>query len=518
MSDTRHLMKNAGTVGLATLASRILGFVRDVLIAGYFGAGLFSDAFFTAFRIPNLFRRLFAEGSLSMAFVSVFTEYLVTGGRKEAYAFAGTTLKIVSLILVAVSVAGIGISPWLIKVLAPGFSAIPHKFEITVLMNRIMFPYLFFIGLVAVCMGILNVLGHFAAPALAPVLLNLSMIGAMLFISPHLETPVFGLCWGVVAGGVLQLGLQIPVVIRKGIRLKNTPLIFHPGIGKIGRLMLPMAFGAAAYQINMLVGTFLASFLAQGSISYLYYADRMVQLPLGLFAVATATAALPVLARQAARQDMAAVRKTFAGALNGVLFVAVPAMVGLVLLRRPIISLLFERGAFGTVAAGYTADALLCYGMGIWAFSGVRVLISTYYALQDTQTPVKIALVSMAVNITAAAALMIPMGHAGIALAASVSSAVNFCLLLKYLSRKVGGLDTGNLLASAGKTAISSAVMGIAVYGLALFWGTRPLPPVKAGLALFSSIGCGILIYGTCSAVLKHPEFYGMLAQLRYKK
>ena len=517
MSENTRIVKNAGTIGLATLASRILGFVRDVCIAGFFGAGFYSDAFFAAFRIPNLMRRLFAEGSLSMAFVSVFTQYLVKKGKTEAYEFAGSALKLISVLLVLLSLLGILASPWIVHLVAPGFKAVPDKFELTVLMNRIMFPYIFFIGLVAVCMGILNVLGHFAAPALAPVLLNIAMIGSMLWISPHMAQPVLGLCFGVVIGGVLQLGLQTPFVIRKGIRLSNRSGFFHPGIKKTGSLMMPMIFGAAAYQVNVLVGTFLASFLAQGSISYLYYADRLVQFPLGLFAVAASTAALPVLSRQAADGNLEDVRDTFGYALNSVFYVAIPAMVGLIVLRVPILEVLFQRGEFDAAAVQFTSAALLCYGVGIWAFSAVRVLISTYYALQDTRTPVKIALVSIAANILLASLLMIPMGYAGIALATSISSAVNFCLLLKDLSKKLGGMDWKKMMVSSGKTVAGSLLMGIGVTCLSRMWIKEGQSIWHTGVGLFACIFSGIFLYGVYSALIGHPEFQGMMAILKQK-
>ena len=517
MSENHRIMKNAGTIGLATFASRVLGFVRDVCIAGFFGAGFYTDAFFAAFRIPNLLRRLFAEGSLSMSFVSVFTEYMVKKGKTEAFEFAGSALKVISLLLVMVSLVGILASPWIIHLVAPGFKSIPNKFELTVLMNRIMFPYIFFIGLVAVCMGVLNVLGHFAAPALAPVFLNLAMIGSMLWISPHMKEPVLGLCIGVIIGGVLQLGLQIPFMIKKGIRLSNRIGLFHPGVRKTGGLMMPMVFGAAAYQVNVLVGTFLASFLQEGSISYLYYADRLVQFPLGIFAVAASTAALPVLSRQAASGNLEAVKETFGYAINSVLYVAVPAMVGLIVLRYPIVKLLFQRGEFDMAAVQFTAQALLFYGVGIWAFSAVRVAISTYYALQDTRTPVKIALFSIAVNIILATLLMFPMGYAGIALATSVSSAVNLFLLLKDIRQKLGGMPWDGVRGSTWKTVSGSLLMGAGVYGLSRIWITDDQSMVFTGIGVFACICSGILFYGIFSVLIRHPEFQHIRDMLRHK-
>ncbi|MFQ5444442.1 MAG: murein biosynthesis integral membrane protein MurJ, partial [Nitrospinales bacterium] len=305
MYENTRVTHAAGIVGSATLLSRIFGFLRDVVIAGFFGAGLGSDAFFVAFRIPNLLRRLFAEGSLSIAFIPVFTEYLTTKGKDEAFKLAGSAILLLSIILMILALSGILLSPLLIRIIAPGFAGSPEKLSLTITLTRIMFPYIFFIGMVALCMGILNVLGHFAAPALAPVFLNLAMIGGVVFISPHLSKPIIGLAIGVIIGGALQLLLQVPFILRRGVFFWKKTRIYHSGLKKIGLLMLPAVFGAAVYQINILVGTLLASLLPEGSVSYLYYADRLVQFPLGIFAIATATAVLPSLSRQAAAKDLA---------------------------------------------------------------------------------------------------------------------------------------------------------------------------------------------------------------------
>ena len=499
--------KAAGTVGGLTLVSRILGFARDVAIAWFFGTGFHSDAFFVAFRIPNILRRLFAEGSLSMAFVSVFTEYMVKKDTDEAFKLAGSALRVVSVFLAVVSVVGILLSPLIVRVMAPGFLDQPDKLSLTILMTRIMFPYIFFIGLVALSMGTLNVLGHFAAPAFAPVLLNVSMIGALGLISPYLAEPIIGLSLGVMIGGVLQLALQVPFLIKKGIPVFKKIKFYHPGIKKTGSLMLPMIFGAAVYQMNILAGTFLASFLVEGSVSYLYYADRLVQFPLGIFALATSTAALPTLAKKAMQNDMAAVKETFAQALRMVFFVTVPAMAGLIVLREPIVALLFKRGAFDAQSVRLTAYALLCYSVGIWAFSAVPVIVAVYYALQDTVTPAKTAMVSVLVNIILGAVLMGPMGHGGIALAASVSSMLNVGLLLKKLKSKLGDLNLKMIKKSIFKTLSGALVMAVAVQYLSGKFVDLPTASTKnLILEVTVCIVSGILIYGAWSFFTKHPE------------
>ena len=397
MSENSRVVKAAGVVGSATFASRVLGFIRDAVIAWFFGAGFSSDAFIAAFRIPNLLRRLFAEGSLSSAFIPVFMEYVIKQGEDEAFHLARSAFRLLSVLLVIVTICGILLSPWIVRLIAPGFSA--DKLSLTIILTRLMFPYIFFIGMVALCMGILNVLGHFAAPALAPVLLNLSIIGSVFFISPFMKPPVIGLGIGVLIGGILQLLLQLPALIQNGFYFWEKAKMIHPGIKRVGALMLPVILGGAVYQINILVGTLLASLLDQGSVTYLYFADRLVQFPLGVFAIATATAVLPSLSRLAATGDLNTLKDTFAHALKLVFFITIPASVGLIILREPIVALLFQRGEFDAQATRLTAQALLYYAMGLWAFSAVRIIVATFFALQDTKTPLKVAGVSILANI-----------------------------------------------------------------------------------------------------------------------
>jgi putative peptidoglycan lipid II flippase len=516
MQENSRVTKAAGVVGAATLLSRVFGFLRDVVIAGYFGAGLASDAFFVAFRIPNLLRRLFAEGSLTIAFIPVFTEYLTTRGKDEAFQLAGSAVRILSVVLSITTVIGIMISPLIVYVIAPGFVESPEKYRLTVLLTRVMFPYIFFIGLVALFMGILNVLDHFAAPALAPVFLNLAMIGAVLFISPRLSEPVMGLAVGVLIGGVLQLLLQLPFVIQKGVWFWRKTAFLHPGIKKIGRLMLPAVFGAAVYQINIFVATLLASLLPEGSVSYLYYADRLVQFPLGIFAIATATAVLPSLSRQAAVKDYGALRDIFGHAMRLVFFITVPSMVGLIVLREPIVALLFKRGAFDMNTTRMTAVALLYYGLGLWAFSAVRIVVSVYYALQDTRTPVQMAVVSLLVNIGLGVLLMGPLRHGGLALATSLASMVNYYLLVWALRKKIGFLEWRELLISAARTLGCSGVMGAVVYGMMLVV-LQPLDQEfwRQLTGLVATILAGVLVYAACSMAMKSPEMINIVRGLK---
>lgn len=510
MSENRQMTKAASVVGSSTLFSRIFGYIRDMVFAWFFGAGLISDAFIAAFQIPNLLRRLFGEGSLSIAFIPVFTEYLTLYGKKEAFRLASSALRLLSILLVVIAILGMIFSPLIIKLIAPGFYLIPEKYALTVTLTRIMFPYIIFICLVALCMGILNALGHFAAPALAPVLLNVSMIGSLFIISLFSASPerrIIGLAVGVIVGGIFQLFLQVPFLIKKGFYVWQKAKLFHPGLKKIGRLVLPTILGAAVYQVNIIVGRLLASLMAQGSVSYLYYADRLIQFPLGIFAIATATAVLPTMARQASASDTDGLRDTFAYALNLVFFIAIPSMIGLIVLREPIVGLLFKRGAFDSVATQKTATALMYYGFGLWAFSGVRIVVSIFYALQDTKTPVRLAIISIGANIFLSLILMIRLDYGGLALATSIASILNLGLLLKALKEKLGGMGYRSIAMSTCKTILCSAIMGTIVWMLSK-WINMSIENSFSTI-LFGLTACimtGISVYILVSFFLKSAE------------
>ncbi|MBW1956480.1 MAG: murein biosynthesis integral membrane protein MurJ [Deltaproteobacteria bacterium] len=507
MDESRRVFRAAGVVGGATLLSRILGFVRDAVIAWMFGAGPGADAFFVAFRIPNLLRRLLAEGSLSIAFIPVFTDVMTRQGRAEAFKLVRSAFRILVLVLAVVSALGVLFSPFIVKGIAPGFARLPEKMALTTDLTRIVFPYIFFVGILALFMGVLNALGHFAAPALAPAALNLAVIAAVFFLCPVMAEPVQGLAVGVLLGGALQVAMQGPVILKKGVRLFRKAPLWHPDLNRVGRLMLPTVIGAAVYQINILVGTLLASLLPEGSVSFLYYADRLVQFPLGLFAIAAATAALPSLSRQAAVGDFEGVKKTFSDSMTLVFFITLPAMTGLIVLREPIIAALFERGAFGPESTRLTAVALLYYGMGLWAFSAVRVVVSAFYALQDTKTPVWTAVVSVLANMGFGILLMGPMGHGGLALATSLASMVNLGLLLRALRGRLGALGARKMAASLLRSAAGSAAMGAGVWFI-YFAGIperfRKGPELPACLAL--TLASGIALYGLFSLITRSPE------------
>lgn len=508
--DNELVTKAAGVVGAATLFSRVLGYVRDMVIASFFGAGMVSDAFIVAFRIPNMLRRLFGEGSLSIAFVPVFTDTLNHKGWDEAQQLALGSLRILFLGLVAASAVAVFMAPALVHLLAYGFTEDPEKYTLCIQLTRIMLPYSIFIGMVALCMGILNVLGHFAAPALAPFLLNASMIGTVMifsWISPSMTTRVIGLSIGVLIGGVLQFGLQIPFLIKKGIYLWRSVPIWHPAMKQILRLFGPTLFGAGVYQINNLVICLLGSLLPQGSVSYLYYADRLVQFPLGVFAIAMATAVLPTLSHQASMGQLAALRGTFTHAVQLIFFITLPSMVGLIVLREPIVAVLFQRGAFNNQTAQLTASALLYYGIGLWAFSAVRILINTFYALKDTRTPAKLAVVAIAANIVLGAVLMRTMSHNGLALALSLASMLHLGLLAVALRNKIGGIQWRALARSSGRSGLFALIMGAVVWTTADIMIDQQNQDIWAVLTgVFICIITGIAAFSGLAYLFNAPE------------
>lgn len=515
MSEKGNVARAAGVVGGATLLSRLFGYMRDMVMAYYFGAGPLADAFIAAFRIPNMFRRLFAEGALSISFIPVFTEILSREGRGEAYRLAGAALRLLSVILAAVAVVGVLASPAIVSAIATGFRGDPWKYEVTVLLSRIMFPYVVFICLVALCMGILNVLGHFAVPSLGPVVLNLSMIAALCltgFVTRDGELRVIMLAWGVLLGGALQLGMQIPVLWRRGFHFFKPGPLWHPALATIGKLMLPAVFGAAVYQVNLFIGTMLASFLKTGSITGLYYADRIVQFPLGVFAISIGTAVLPALSRQMAVGDVKGVAETFSFGLRFTLFITLPATVGLAVLRKPLVSLLFSHGAFDAAAVSLTTDALLYYAVGLWAISCVRVTVPLFYALKDTRTPVQVAVASIALNLGLSFLLMESMAHRGLALAVSVSSVANFLLLLFLLvKRRVVHLDYVEVLLSALRSGGASLVMGGLVWkGLEFLMPDGGYTTSSAAISTGFGVLAGCGLYVGVAWMVKSPELFAI--------
>ncbi|MCA1960391.1 MAG: murein biosynthesis integral membrane protein MurJ [Desulfomonile sp.] len=515
-SEERAVTRAAGVVGFWTTLSRILGFVRDMVIAIFMGAGLGADAFFVAFRIPNLLRRLFAEGALSAAFVPTFVEVLQKDGRGKAEQLARVTSTAATIALAIVTILGIAFSPWLVKIIAPGFTESPEKFSLTVALNRIMFPYIFFISLVALASGVLNAVGYFGAPAASPIVLNLSMIFSVaLCCSLFGIGPAHALSWGVFIAGVLQLALQVPFMEKARIRLRPDFSFGNPALKRIGRLFVPAAFSGAVYQVNVVVGTILASMLPVGSVSWLYYADRLVELPLGVFAIPLGTAVLPSMSRLAGTEDMEGFKRSLSYALRLTAFFIIPASVGLILLREPIIALLFQRGQFTHGDTQQTADALLWYTAGLWAFSGLKIATQSFFSLKDTSTPLWISIAAVAVNLIGGLLLMRPMRHGGLALATSLAAAFNVCTLYLILARRLGGNPAPDFLPSTMRISAASAIMGLFLVwarGLA-DWGLGLT--AHTGLILVVCVGGGTLLFALAAYVLRCPELRGLLALLK---
>lgn len=515
-SENIKVAKAAGIVGAATMVSRVFGLVRDMVIAAFFGANWMTDAFWVAFRIPNMMRRLLGEGSLTVSFVPVFTEYLQKKSKEEALELAANAFTILSVILVAVSVLGILLSPLIVGLIAPGFISDPGQFALAVFLNRLMFPYIFFIALVALCMGILNSFQHFTAPALSPVMLNIAMIASALTLHSVFAQPITALAVGVLIGGVLQLAMQWPFLRKFGVRLKFRFNLQHPGVKQIGVLMLPAILGAGVGTINVFVGTILASLLPGGSVTYLFYADRIMELPLGIFAIAIGTAVLPSFSRHVAAGDMEQLKSGISFSLRLMLFLTIPAMVALMALNLPIISVLFQRGAFDERAATLTGQALFCYALGLWAYSVLRVFVSSFYALQDSKWPLKAAIITLIVNIVVSLALMYPLKHNGIALAGSISATVNVLVLAFVLRRKIGPYLDRTFYVSVAKIIVSSLIM-LAVIGLIDYfipWRTSAAFKTRF-LFLCATVTAGGLTFFICAYLLRSPEIHAIINRLK---
>jgi len=463
MPENIKVAKAAGLVGSATLLSRIMGYLRDSVMSWAFGTSAAADAFYVAYRIPNLLRELLAEGSMSAAFIPVFTETLTKGTKEEARHLANAVFARLLVLLVIVTGIGIIFAPYIVKAIAWGWKIENQreKFLMAATLTRMMFPYLLFIGLAALAMGMLNSLRSFLYPALSPVMLNIMTIGSVLILSPRMPEPIMGAAIGVVLGGMCQFLIQLPGLRKQGMMLMPQFAPSHPGVRKIGKLAIPVFLSSSVTQLNIFVSTILASFLATGSITFLFYGMRFIHFPLGIFGVAIATAVLPTLSAQAAKQEMENFRDTLSLGLRLVFFIMFPAMAGLIMLRIPIVNLLLEHGEFRHMSTLGTASALLYYSVGLWAFAGVRVLSQAFYSLQDTKTPVKIAMLAMVANIVLSVVLIqTPLQHGGLALANSLAAALNITLLSKRLRKKIGRMDGRRILNSLFKIVPASIVMG----------------------------------------------------------
>jgi putative peptidoglycan lipid II flippase len=493
---SRRLINSTLITGGMTLLSRIAGLTRDIVFAGLIGAsaGIAADAFYVAFRIPNFLRRIFGEGAFSQAFVPVLSEYKTRNSREEMREFVDRMAGIFSLVLFIVTLAGVLAAPFIVYALAPGFSG--EKYDLTVVMLRITFPYILFISLVGMAAGILNTYGRFAVAAFTPVLLNLSLIGAALWLAPRLHNPVTALAWGVFIAGVAQLLFQLPFLARLGLLPRPRFKRGHEGVARVFKLMLPAIFGVSVAQINTLINTILASFLVTGSVSWLYFSDRLMEFPLAVFGIALATVILPSLSQQYTNGDKHEFSRLLDWALRWVFLIGVPATVALMLLAGPLLVTFFHYGEFNEQDVRMSSQALVAFSAGLLGFILVKVLAPGFYARQDTKTPVRIGMIAMGANIVLSVSLVFSLKHVGLALAISLAAFVNAALLYRLLRQHGVYLPGPGWPRYFVRIALASALMG-----LALAWGAGELDAwLKAGtgariLHLAVLVVGGVLVY-----------------------
>ena len=515
--DHQKVAQAAGLIGAATFSSRVLGFVRDMVLARFFGATPAADAFFVAYRVPNLLRELFAEGSMSSAFIPVFTEYHTRRTKQETRELASAMFTTLLTLLTAVTLLGVALSPAIVWLLAPGFHEEPAKLTLTTVLTRLMFPYLLFISLAALAMGVLNSVRAFAAPAFSPVLFNVCIISFALLVSPRMEEPIFGVAIGVVVGGLAQFLMQVPGLRRRGLMFNWRFQPGHPGVRRIGRLIVPSLLGMSVTQVNITVSTILASFFAGGP-TYLFYGMRLIQFPLGIFGVALATAILPTLSAQAARGSLDELRSTLGFGLRMILFIIFPAMIGLILLRHPIVHLFFEHGTFNSADTEATAMAVLCYAVGLWAFAGVRIIVAAFYSMQDTKTPAWSASGAVLANILLSIVLMRSLQHAGLALATALASMLNGLTLVVVLNRRLGGVDWASVGRSSMRVVLATVpvVLACAWIAGAQVW-THEGDWIAKAVMLFVGIGLSITGYVGVHALMRSEELDVILGIVKRK-
>ncbi|MEW6102109.1 MAG: murein biosynthesis integral membrane protein MurJ [Candidatus Omnitrophota bacterium] len=497
-ATNREIGRSAGIIGLATLLSRLLGFARDVVIARLFGVYIYAQAFVIAFRIPNLLRDLVGEGATNAAFVPVFSEYRLKHTKEEFWELANVVLNLLLVILMAITIAGIIVAPLIVRIIAPGFVSDPQKLEATVRLTRIIFPYLLLISLAAYSMGILNSLKHFSIPAFSPCLLNISLILFSLLFGEGIK----GLALGVLAGGVMQLGVQIPVLYKKGFRLKSPRRFNHPAAKAIGRLMAPRLLSSCIYQLNNFVDSIFGSLswiVGEGGVAVLYFSYRLIQFPIGIFSNALSQAMLPTFSTQALGEERKDLTVTLSWGLRMVFFVMLPASAGLIALSKPIISVLFGAGKFDAYAINVTSRTLAFYSIGLAAYGANKVLQACFFALKDTVTPTKVSAAALVINAVLNAIFMFPFKIAGLALATSIAGVASFLFLFMILKKRLGDFNAKEIASSFMRILSASLCMGIVCYFASLL---RINKFVNLGLALV----LGVLSYISSCFIFKVNE------------
>ncbi len=506
-TSVRQIASAASIVGTATLLSRTLGFIRDMVFAWLFGAGMVADAFFAAFRIPSTLRELLGEGALSAAFIPAFTRTASRDGRAAAWTMASKVMGTLLVVLALLTAAGVLLAPWIARAIAFGFGQVPGKLELTATLLRIMFPYILMVGLAALFMAILNSLGHFLTPALSPTVLNVVIIAAALLVAPRASVPVIPIAIAVVLGGVGQLVIQIPAAVRLGWQPAIRVAPRDAAVREIGRLMLPGVAGLAITQINVFVGTLLASLLPQGSVAAIGYAFRLVQYPIGIVGVSIATGALPVMSQAMARGAVDDLKQALRDSLRLGVFLALPALVGLIVFRVPIVGILFERGAFTRSATTLTASILGAYAIGLVFYIANRILAPAFYAMRDTWTPMATGVVAVGVNIASSLLLMGSLGAVGLALATAAASLSNCLQLVWRLRARIGLLGGRVMLRAAGRAALACAPM--AAWGIAarLWWDAMAAPSLAGRVgALICQVGVAGAVFVVGARLLRCEE------------
>ena len=523
-----QLARSAGVIGAATMASRILGLVRDQVLAFLFGAGDQMDAYNIAFRIPNLVRDLFAEGAMSAAFVPTFTRTLTKEGRERAWRLGNLVVNALLLATGLIVVAGMVFAGPITTAFAGAYAEVPGKLELTVSLTRIMFPFLALVAVATALMGMLNSLHRFFVPAMSPAMFNVGSIVCTIGLAPVM--PALGLpvitapAIGVLVGGLLQMAVQWPSLRREGYRYQPVLDVRDEGLRRVLVLMGPGVVGLAAVQINLLVNSILATGEGTSAVSALNYAFRLMYLPIGIFGVSIATAVVPTLSRQAAMNDATGMRDTISSGLRMMLMLNVPATVGLVVLATPIVALIFEHGAFTRAHTAATAAALAFYSPGLVGYSAVKIAVPSFYSLRDSRTPVLVSGVTVLMNVVLNVSLVRVMGFTGLALGTAASAIFNAAALLWLLRSRLGGLDERRVAASFVRICAASAFMGLAAWGtdaaLAAWLPSRSVPVMA--LRVGSSIAAGLLVLDVAARLVRAQEFIEaralVLARLRPAK
>jgi len=516
--SNRRLLRSTFAVSIPTLLSRILGYLRDMIQAFFLGTGTGADAFTIAYIIPNLLRRLTAEGAMTSAFIPVFSKLKKEEKREKLWRFANVFFFDLTLVMAVLVVLGIVFSPLLVKVIAFGFKDIQGKMALTVFLTRIMFPYIFLVSLAALAMAILNSFHKFFVPALTPVLFNICIITAAALFAVRSKEPAVVFAVGVVAGGAAQLGFQIPFLWKKGMRFKPALSFKHPAVRRVVKLMIPGIFGAGIYQINFALSRMIASTLEEGSVSSLYYSSRVQEFTLGLFSIALSIALLPTFSDLVASKDFSGMKRTLSFSLRAVNFVTIPAMVGLFVLSRPIIHILYQRGHFNAESTAMTASCLLFFSFSLPFISGVKIISPAFYSLKDTKTPAIVAFFIMIIYISLSVVLMGPMRVGGIALALSITAFFNFISLFYLLEKKIGKVEKRKVTISAFKCVSAGIVMGFSVWAFFHSFSFYDMNFLNKVFFLAGTIFLGAAVYLVLSFVFNNEEMKAFRLILSRKK